>query len=54
MIFGAARCSSVSLPSTASKTLVVVDLVEDQAEVAFLFLGADFGQELRLGAAESS
>jgi hypothetical protein len=35
-------------PDTA---LVVVDLVEDQVEVAFLFLGADFGEELRLGAA---
>jgi len=37
-------------PGGPDAALVVVDLVEQQANVAFLLLLADFGEELGLGA----
>jgi hypothetical protein len=41
-------------PGGADAVLVVADLVEEQAEVAVLLFGANFGQELGLGAAGPS
>jgi hypothetical protein len=38
-------------PGWPDTVLVVVDLVQQQAKVAFLFLLADFGEELRLRSA---